>query len=203
MSTSPAPVVASHTQHPPVQLTGPLSKHQIVPILTEDDIQRRIKALAEDINATYANCDEITIIAILKGSFLFLSDLIRHITVPCQIEFVRLASYGHTMTSTGNVKTVDLTLPSLEGKDVLLVEDIIDTGLTLSFFVDYLNSLHKTRSTRLAVLLDKPGTRSQNIAPLTVDFTGFQVGNEFLIGYGLDYGELYRNLPYIAKVMPD
>jgi hypoxanthine phosphoribosyltransferase len=164
---------------------------------SEEQIQHRIAEMAEEINKAYANCSRLVVIAVLKGSFMFVSDLIRHIKVPCQVEFVRLASYGNGQQSSGTVKPVDLSLPSLSGEDVLIVEDIIDTGLTLHFFMDYLTSLHHTRSLRLAVLLDKVEARKKDVK---VDFAGFTVGNQFLVGYGLDFAGYYRNLPYIGVV---
>lgn len=164
---------------------------------SESQIQQRIQEMAAQINQTYAGCEKLIIVAVLKGSFMFVADLIRHINVPCQIEFVRLASYGNGQVSSGNVKPVDLSLPSLSGEDVLIVEDIIDTGLTLHFFMDYVQSLHHTKSLRLAVLLDKKETRQKEVQ---VDFAGFTVGNQFLVGYGLDFAGYYRNLPYIGVV---
>ncbi len=165
--------------------------------LSESQIQQRIAAMAEEINTIYANSSRLVIVAVLKGSFMFVADLIRHIKVPCQVEFVRLASYGDGTKSSGTVQPVDLSLPSLSGEDVLIVEDIIDTGLTLHFFMDYLRSLHHTRSLRLAVLLDKKEARQKDVQ---VDFTGFTVGNQFLVGYGLDFAGYYRNLPFIGVV---
>jgi hypoxanthine phosphoribosyltransferase len=164
---------------------------------SESQIQQRVEEMAAQINQTYAGCEKLMIVAVLKGSFMFVADLIRHIKAPCQIEFVRLASYGNGQVSSGNVKPVDLSLPSLSGEDVLIVEDIIDTGLTLHFFMDYVKSLHHTRSLRLAVLLDKKEARQNEVQ---VDFSGFTVGNQFLVGYGLDFAGYYRNLPYIGVV---
>jgi hypoxanthine phosphoribosyltransferase len=182
--TIPAPPI----QYKPEQLDIYLSQLQI---------QQRIQEMAEEINTVYQNAEKLIIIAVLKGSFMFVADLIRHIKVPCQIEFVRLASYGDGQVSSGNVKPVDLSLPPLTGEDVLIVEDIIDTGLTLHFFMDYLTSLHHTRSLRLAVLLDKVQARQKDVK---VDFTGFPVGNQFLVGYGLDFAGYYRNLPFIGVI---
>lgn len=163
--------------------------------LSESQIQQRIAEMAEEINTVYANAPRLIVIAVLKGSFMFAADLLRHIKIPCHIEFVRLASYGDGTTSSGNVKPVDLSLPSMHGEHVLIVEDIIDTGLTLHFFMDYLTSLHKTESLRLAVLLDKVEARKKDVK---VDFAGFKVGNQFLVGYGLDFAGYYRNLPFIG-----
>lgn len=183
-------------------MSGALTRENLLERLeiriTEAELQARIKELAAEINKTYANCEKLIIIGVLKGSFLFLADLIRHVDIPCHVEFVRLASYGDSKTSSGTVKAVDLSLPELNGEDVLIVEDIIDTGLTLNFFKDYLHSLHKPKSLRLAVLLDKPETRQVDV---TVDYAGFKVGNEFLVGYGLDFAGYYRNLPYIGVVV--
>lgn len=165
--------------------------------LSELQIQQRVAELAEEINTVYADVPRLILIAVLKGSFMFASDLIKLIKVPCQIEFVRLASYGDGTTSSGSVKPVDLSLPTLSGEHVLIVEDIIDTGLTLHFFMDYLQSLHHTKSLRLAVLLDKTEARQKDVK---VDFSGFTVGNQFLVGYGLDFAGYYRNLPFIGVV---
>ncbi len=187
---------------PDVSRTEPLSRDQLTVLIPEEQLQARIREMAADINARYRGTEKLVIIAILKGSFMFLADLIRHIEVPCQIEFVRLASYGNNKKTSGTVRPVDLTLPNLADEDVLLVEDIVDSGVTLSFFMEYLHSLHKTRSLSLAVLLDKPNARAEKVNPIPIDFTGFTVGNDFLVGYGLDYAGFYRNLPYIA-VVPD
>lgn len=165
--------------------------------LSQAQIQARVEAMAEEINTVYAASEKLIIVAVLKGSFMFVADLMRHIKVPCQIEFVRLASYGDAQTSSGTVKPVDLSLPSLSGEDVLIVEDIIDTGLTLHFFMDYLTSLHHTKSLKLAVLLDKKEARQKDVP---VDFAGFTVGNQFLVGYGLDFAGYYRNLPFIGVI---
>jgi hypoxanthine phosphoribosyltransferase len=164
---------------------------------SEAQLQTRLQEMAAEINRNYEGCQKLIIIGVLKGSFIFLADLVRHITVPCQLEFVRLASYGDEQTSSGTVKAVDLSLPPLTDEDVLIVEDIIDTGLTLHFFMDYLKSLHHPRSLKLAVLLDKKEARQKEVQ---VDFSGFTVGNQFLVGYGLDFAGYYRNLPFIGVV---
>ena len=165
--------------------------------ISQLQLQTRIQEMAQEINTLYANTEKLIVIGVLKGSFLFLADLIRHLTIPCHVEFVRLASYGDSTTTSGQVKAVDLSLPNLSGEDVLIVEDIIDTGLTLHFFMDYLRSLHHTKSLKLAVLLDKPAARQKEVK---VDFSGFTVGNQFLVGYGLDFAGYYRNLPFIGVV---
>ena len=182
-----------------------LTAEQLNTEIDSERLQARIREMAHQINADYKaqGVKKVVIIALLKGSFMFLSDLVKHIDVPCQIEFVRLASYGNSTTSSGTVRPVDLTLPNLANEHVLLVEDIIDTGLTLNFFMDYLQSLHKTQSLKLAVLLDKPMTRSPKVKPVVIDYCGFEVGDSFLVGYGLDYAGFYRNLPFIASIPPE
>lgn len=171
---------------------------QLSPYIDTDTIQQRIAVLAADINQTYADAEELIIICVLKGSFMFLSDLVKHLTVPTKVEFIRLASYGNSTHSSGKVKTVDLTLPSLEGKHVLILEDIIDSGLTVSFLISYLEGLHQTESLRLAVFLDKPDARKPEAAHIKADFVAFSVDNTFVVGYGLDFSGHFRHLPYVA-----
>lgn len=175
--------------------TDPLLQQKPEILFTEEQIQSRIKELAVEINRDYANSEELIVIAVLKGAVLFVSDLIRHLNVPLQIEFVRLASYGNNTKSSGKIKPVDLTLPNLADKDVLVVEDIVDTGLTANFFIDYLKYYHKTKTLKLASLLDKPIARTNHIS---VDYVGFEVDDKFVVGYGLDYKGFCRELPYIG-----
>jgi hypoxanthine phosphoribosyltransferase len=166
--------------------------------IDETTIAHRIQALAQQLNTTYSGVEELTIICVLKGSFMFLSDLVKHLNFPVKVEFIRLASYGNSTQSSGKVKTVDLTLPSLEGKHVLILEDIIDTGLTLSFLVSYLENLHQTASLKLAVFLDKPTARKPEAQHITVDFVAFSIADSFVVGYGLDFSSHFRQLPYVA-----
>ncbi|MEB3244711.1 MAG: hypoxanthine phosphoribosyltransferase [Vampirovibrionales bacterium] len=177
----------------------------IEPYITQADLDQRVKAMADEINVAYAHIKapkRLVVIAILKGSVFFLTDLVRQINMPCQLEMIRLASYHGGTQSSGQVRAVDLTLPNLTGADVLVVEDIVDTGLTLTFFADYLKSLHHINSLKLAVLLDKPAARLPE-AKLNLDFVGFVIDQVFVVGYGLDYDGLYRNLPYIGQVSFD
>ncbi len=164
-------------------------------LISEEQLQQRIQELADEINRTYRDTEALYLVCILKGGFMFCSDLAKKLTIPCQVEFIRLSSYGNQQKSSGVVKPVDLTLPNLNGKDVLLIEDIIDTGLTLDFFMEYLASLHTPKSIRLAVLLDKKEARQRHVE---THYVGFEVGNQYVVGYGLDDQGLYRNLPYIA-----
>ncbi|MEW5819790.1 MAG: hypoxanthine phosphoribosyltransferase [Cyanobacteriota bacterium] len=164
-------------------------------LFSEEQIQKRIKELAEEINRDYKDTDELIVIGVLKGAIIFLTDLIRHLDIPLKVEFVRLASYGNDTKSSGRIKPVDLTLPNLQDKDVLVIEDIVDTGLTATFFIDYLKYHHKTKTLKLASLLDKPVARTH---PIKVDYLGFEVENKFVVGYGLDYAGFCRNIPYIG-----
>lgn len=189
--------MSASTDNPTPRLSRATLLDNLEVRISEADLQTRLKAMGEEINRVYKDSERIIVIGILKGSFLFMADLVRYIDVPCHVEFVRLSSYGNNKSSSGTVRPVDLSLPKLEGEDVLIVEDIIDTGLTMKFFRDYLANLHHTQSLRIAVLLDKACARTE---PVELDFVGFEVGNEFLVGYGLDYAGYYRNLPYIGVV---
>jgi hypoxanthine phosphoribosyltransferase len=191
---------------PSLSFNTPISSAPWVePMITESEIATRLDAMAKQINQAYAGCERLIVIGVLKGSFMVLSDLVKRLDMPCQIEFIRLASYGSGTTTSGQVRAVDLSLPSLEGQDVLIIEDIIDTGLTLSFLLQYLASLHQTKSLKVAVLLDKPQARHATVQANTQpDFVGFTIANQFVVGYGLDYDGLYRDLPYVGILhLPD
>lgn len=163
------------------------------PFITADQIASRIAAMAEEIDASYSG-GPIYIISVLKGSFVFVADLTRAVKHPSRIEFMAVSSYGRGKTSSGEVKvTRDLDF-SIEGHDVLIVEDIIDSGVTLNYLLRLLEQ-RRPKSMRIATLLDKPERR---IRPVKVDYVGFTIPDEFVVGYGLDYAEDYRNLPDIC-----
>lgn len=164
-------------------------------LFSEAQIRERLKDLGAQITSEFRGCDELIVVAVLKGSVIFAADLIRYIDLPVKLEFVRLASYGDAQKSSGKVKSVDLSLPNLCGKNVVVVEDIVDTGLTAKFFIDYLQYQHNTAKIKFASLLDKSCAR---VHPVNIDYTGFEVDDKFVVGYGLDYAGLYRNLPYIG-----
>jgi hypoxanthine phosphoribosyltransferase len=158
-------------------------------------IRERIAELGAQISRDYAG-RELVLVGVLKGSFMFLADLCRAIEVPLAIEFLGLQSYGDQTRSSGVVQiTADLTRP-VEGKDVLVVEDIIDTGLTMEYLLENLR-LRLPRSVKIAALLHKP---DRVIKPVTIDYLGFTIPDAFVVGYGLDYAQLYRNLPFIGVV---
>ncbi|MBP7961138.1 MAG: hypoxanthine phosphoribosyltransferase [Caldilineaceae bacterium] len=160
-------------------------------------LQARIAELGRDIAETYAGQD-LLLLAVLKGSVIFLADLMRAITIPNSVDFMAVSSYGAGVQSTGVVRILkDLDAP-IAGRNLLIVEDIIDSGHTLSYLVRTLRERNPT-TLRIVTLLDKPSRREVNIP---VDWVGFSIPNEFVIGYGLDYNELYRNLPYIGVLKP-
>ena len=166
-------------------------------ILNAEQIEEKVKELGARITKDFQDRD-LVLVGILKGSVVFLSDLIRAIDLPVCIDFISVSSYGSDMETSGMVQLLhDLTKP-IKGKDVLLVEDIVDTGLTLEYLLETLAGRHPS-SIKICSLLDKKEARSKDI-DLQIDYTGFEVPNEFLVGYGLDYAEKYRNLPFIAAI---
>jgi len=167
---------------------------QLKVLFTKEELQSRIAQLADQINKDFAG-EELYVLCVLKGSVMFVTDLIKHLTMPVQLEFIRLSSYGNEEKSSGKVNAVDLTLPNLKDKNVLVVEDIVDTGLTANFLIDYLNLQHKTKQIRFATLLDKTCAREHAV---NIHYVGFPIDNKFVVGYGLDYMGYYRNLPYIG-----
>jgi len=164
-------------------------------LIDEQKLQNRIAEIAKQIGEEYKN-KEITLICILKGSIFFTVDLARRINEDVKIEFIRVSSYGEGTESTGEIKMKLDLKDSIQGKDVIVLEDIIDTGRTLSYLMEYLK-MKKPNSVKLCALLDKPERR---IKKVKVDYTGFQIPDKFVVGYGLDWDEKYRNLPYIGYI---
>ena len=163
--------------------------------IAEKEVQKKVSRLARKISRDFAG-REVLLVGILKGAFIFMADLARRMTTPVKVDFVRLASYGAGTQSSGRVKvTKDLEI-SLRGKDVLIVEDIIDTGVTLSYLFHRLQA-RRPRSLKTVTLLDKPERRKVDFQ---ADYIGFTIGNHFVVGYGLDCNEEYRNLPEIYVV---
>ncbi len=166
-------------------------------LIPEDRLQQRISELGAQISRDYAG-EDLLLLAVLKGSVLFLSDLMRHVTVPHAVDFMATSSYGASTESSGIVRILkDLDEP-IQGRNVLIVEDIIDTGHTLDYLLRLLRA-RMPKSLRICTLLNKPDRREVDVH---VDYIGFDIPNEFVLGYGLDYDELYRNLPYIAVLAP-
>lgn len=171
-----------------------MNKNKLTVLFSENEIQTRVKELAGEINNLYKN-EEIYAICVLKGAVMFAVDLVKHLNMPVKMEFIRLSSYGHGTTSSGKVHAVDISLPDLNDKNVLIIEDIVDTGLTAKFLIDLINSNFKTKTTKFCSLLDKKTSRVANIEP---DYYGFEVDDKFLVGYGLDDEGYCRNLTYIG-----
>ena len=164
-------------------------------LLTEEEVDRRIGEIAEQISKDYAG-QEVHLICILKGGVFFTCELAKRITVPVSMDFMSVSSYGDGTKSSGVVKIAKDLDETLEGKDVLIVEDIIDSGRTLYYLMDIL-AKRKPKSMKLCTLLDKPERRVKDVK---VDYVGFNIPDEFVVGYGLDYAQRYRNLPFIGVV---
>ncbi|MCM1115282.1 MAG: hypoxanthine phosphoribosyltransferase [Clostridium sp.] len=167
-------------------------------LVTEEELNRLAHKLGEQITRDYAG-KKLLAVAVLKGSIYFFTDLTRYIDLPCQVDFIQASSYGSSTESSGNIKIIKDISQDLTGFDVLLVEDILDTGRTLKYIHDML-SKRNANSISVVTLLDKP---SRRIADITADYVGVDVPNEFVVGYGLDYDQMYRNLPYIGVLKPE
>ena len=167
-------------------------------LITAEQIAQRTAEIGRQIDADFAG-EKVLLVGVLKGAAVFLADLARHISIDCTFDFVAVASYGKAQHSTGAVKLIkDLDQPS-EGRNLILVEDILDSGLTLVFLRKLLMQ-HRPRSLKIAALLDKPSRRLEKIE---ADYVGFTIPNRFVIGYGMDYAERFRNLPDIRLMPPD
>src|SRR6478609_774626 len=168
-------------------------------LVTEEDLRAKVRELGALVSADYAG-RSVTLVSVLKGSLPFMADLMRAIEVPVQIDLMEVSSYGGASTETsGLVRILKDLSSSIAGKDVLIVEDIIDTGLTLNYLLRYLRGKNP-RSLRICALLDKPARR---LVEIDIDYRGFSIPDRFVIGYGLDYGEAYRNLPFIGVLRPE
>jgi len=170
----------------------------VVDVLIEEDaLQRRIAELGEEISADYAGRD-LLLVGVLKGAVFFMADLMRHLSIPCEIDFMAISSYGEGTDSSGVVRILkDLDI-NIDGRDVLVVEDIIDSGLTLSYLMRNLEA-REPASLEICALMTKPERREIEVP---VRYVGFEIPNRFVIGYGLDFGERYRNLPYVGVLDP-
>ncbi|MFZ7946953.1 MULTISPECIES: hypoxanthine phosphoribosyltransferase [Bacillaceae] len=164
-------------------------------MISETEIKQRVKKLAEEIEKDFNN-EPIYLIVVLKGSFVFAADLIREMKGDIKVDFISVSSYSNQTETTGKVKLLKDLDTDITNKNVVVVEDIIDSGLTLHFLRDHL-SMHKPKQIKICTLLDKPERRR---VELTADYTGFVIPDEFIVGYGIDYAQMYRNLPYIATV---
>ena len=170
-------------------------------LLDAETLAQRIRELGEQITSDYtaANTQELVVVGILRGSVVFLSDLIRHLQLPVILDFMAVSSYTKGTKSSGTVRINKDLSNSIEGKDVLIVEDIVDTGLTLKNLSEILSARHP-RSLRICTLLDKPSRRTCEVM---VDYRGFEIEDKFVIGFGLDYDDMYRHLPYVGVLKPE
>jgi hypoxanthine phosphoribosyltransferase len=164
-------------------------------LIETEKIQERIRELGEQITRDYSG-KQLFLIGVLKGACIFMSDLIRNIDLPIAIDFIAVSSYGSSSSSSGEVRIMKDSDTSLKGKDVLIVEDIVDTGLTLSYLQDNFRR-REANSVAVVALLDKPERRVRQVE---VAYIGFEIPNAFVVGYGLDYAERYRNLPFVGVV---
>ena len=168
-------------------------------LVTEEQLRAKVAELGARISRDYAGKD-LLLVSILKGAVVFMADLMRAVTIPCSIDFMVVSSYGGTNTeSTGLVKIVKDLDADLSGREVLIVEDVLDTGVTLSNLVPMLK-MRNPSSVKICAILDKPARRKTDIA---ADYRGFEVPDAFVVGYGLDYNEKYRNLPYVGVLKPE
>ncbi len=166
-------------------------------LLSEEELRDRIRVMGDQISADYAG-KEPMLVSVLRGSYIFMADLTRALSIPCTVDFMAVSSYGSGTTSSGQVNIIKDLSDSIEGKDVIVVEDILDSGNTLHYLFQVLQARHPA-SLRLCTLLDKP---SRRVKPIKADYVGFTVPDKFVVGYGLDYDERYRNLPYIGVLKP-
>lgn len=169
-------------------------------LVGEEELDSIVTRLAAEIDRDYAGSDKrLVLVCILKGSIVFMGDLMKKLTVPCEIDCMKVSSYGAGTTSTGSINIhLDLVRQDLDSCDIVIVEDIIDSGNTLSYLVDYLR-LKGAKSVRTCTLLDKPSRRKVEFVP---DYRGKEIPDEFVVGYGLDYAEKYRDLPYVGVLSP-
>jgi hypoxanthine phosphoribosyltransferase len=168
-------------------------------LITQEQIAAKVAELGATLSREYAG-REVVLVSVLKGALPFMADLMRAITIPVQIDLMEVSSYGGATTETsGLVRILKDLSSSIERKDVLIVEDIIDTGLTLNYLLRYLRGKNP-RSLRICALLDKPARR---LVEIEIDHRGFTIPDQFVVGYGLDYGEVYRNLPFIGVLKPE
>jgi len=162
-------------------------------LFSEEVLTKRIKEIADEISADYKG-KELVVVGILKGSVIFAAELIKNISIPCEIDFMAVSSYGNSTETSGVVRILKDLDSNIEGKDILIVEDIVDTGVTLAYLLKYLKA-RKANSIEIVALLNKQARR---ISDLEVKYIGFEVPDGFIVGYGIDYAEKYRNLPFIG-----
>jgi hypoxanthine phosphoribosyltransferase len=167
-------------------------------LISEEEIAKRVKEMGGQLTEEYKGKD-LMVVGILKGCMLYLSDLVRAIDLPLTMDFMVVSSYGSATKSSGVVRIIKDLEREIEGKDILIVEDIVDTGLTLSYLIENLKT-RNPKSVKVCSLLDKPDRRKAHV---DIEYVGFQIPDEFVVGYGLDYSEVYRNLPFVCVLKPE
>ncbi len=172
------------------------SSYCIDQMISAKSIAARVEALAKEVSACFENTDKLVVVGLLRGSFVFIADLVRELEVPLEVDFLEVSSYGDSMESSREVRIMKDIRGEIEGRDVLVVEDIIDTGHTMAHVITLLQS-RRPKRLEVATLLDKPSRREVEVH---ARFIGFEIPDEFVVGYGIDYAQRNRNLPYIGKV---
>jgi len=173
------------------------SGEQIEILISEPEITARINTLAHEITTHYADTSQLVVVGLLRGSFVFIADLVRHLNIPVEVDFMTVSSYGNAMVSSRQVRIIQDLETDIKRRDVLIVEDIIDTGHTLSQVINILKT-RMPKSLTICTLLNKPSRREVDVP---IDWTGFDIPDEFVIGYGIDYAQQGRNLPHIGVVV--
>jgi hypoxanthine phosphoribosyltransferase len=174
----------------------PHRAYAIERMISAKRIAARVEALAHDITDAFKGTDKLVVVGLLRGSFIFIADLVREIDLPVEVDFIEASSYGDEMTSSREVRILKDLRSGIEGRDVLVVEDIVDTGFTLNHVVNMLRA-RKPKRLEVCALLDKPSRRE---VPIRATWTGFEIPDEFVVGYGIDFAQRNRNLPHIGKV---
>lgn len=180
-------------------MTLVIEKEKIQVLYSPEEIDSNIAKIAEKINEDYKDSASLVVVGVLKGAFVFTSDLVRKLNLNCQVEFIRLSSYEGTQ-STGEMKVFDLTLPKMEGKDILIADDIVDSGRTAKFLLEFFKNQAGVKSVKLASLFDKPCRRIEEHKALKPDYCCFEIDDKFILGYGLDYDQRFRELPYVGFI---
>lgn len=174
-----------------------MENYKVEALIKDSDINKRVTQLGQIISASYIDTNKLIVVGLLRGSFMFIADLVRKLDVPVEVDFITVSSYGSGMSSSGNVKILKDLDGDISGQDVLLVEDIVDTGKTLEAVIEMLET-RMPNSIKVCALLNKQSRRISNIK---ADWIGFEIPDEFVVGYGIDYDQRNRNLPFIGKVI--
>ena len=173
-----------------------MENYKVEPLIQVSEINNRVLELSKSISHYYSSTTKLVLVGLLRGSFMFIADLVRNLNIPVEVDFITVSSYGSGMSSSGNVKILKDLDGDIKGYDVLLVEDIVDTGKTLEAVIDLLET-RMPNSIRVCALLNK---QSRRVANISADWIGFEIPDEFVVGYGIDYAQKNRNLPFIGKI---